>query len=123
MRASAAALLLAAITFASSIHAWTDARPAGLVTELQVERDGNATVALRVRWRVLAGPPVIRERAWVSAVSASPCGPSLRWPMSPNPVARTLRFSAARRPTKAKRSAPARRPARTKVARGPNRAA
>lgn len=36
-------------------HAWTDARPSGLVTEISIDRDGGATVTLRVRWRVLAG--------------------------------------------------------------------
>lgn len=35
--------------------AWTDASPAGLVTEVQIERDGGATVTQRVRWQVLAG--------------------------------------------------------------------
>ncbi|MEI8256891.1 MAG: hypothetical protein WCJ30_14555, partial [Deltaproteobacteria bacterium] len=57
MRASrVAALLSALLTIAPwPSHAWTDARPAGLVTELQMERDGGAMVTLRVRWRVLAG--------------------------------------------------------------------
>ncbi|MBL8682008.1 MAG: hypothetical protein JNK05_22770 [Myxococcales bacterium] len=38
-----------------AVGAWTDARPAGLVTEVVVDRDGGATVTMRVRWRVVAG--------------------------------------------------------------------
>lgn len=48
------ALALALFT-PSTGRAWTEARPAGLVTELNVDRDGGAIVTLRVRWRVLAG--------------------------------------------------------------------
>ncbi len=57
MRASRAAALLSVLLAVAPwpAHAWTDARPAGLVTELQIERDGGATVTLRVRWRILAG--------------------------------------------------------------------
>ncbi|MDP3276401.1 MAG: hypothetical protein Q8Q09_14480 [Deltaproteobacteria bacterium] len=51
-----AALLLSVPSVAPSVaHAWTDARPAGLVTEVVVDRDGAATVTLRVRWRIAAG--------------------------------------------------------------------
>jgi hypothetical protein len=55
MRSTALLVLLALLTFARPAAAWTEARPAGLVTELVVDRDGGATVTLRVRWRVLAG--------------------------------------------------------------------
>lgn len=55
MRVLAAALVLAVFAIARPVAAWTDARPAGLVTEVQLERDGGATVTLRMRWRVLAG--------------------------------------------------------------------
>ncbi|MBI5516693.1 MAG: hypothetical protein HY909_23110 [Deltaproteobacteria bacterium] len=48
-------LALAAFLCAPAAQAWTDARPSGLVTELAVDRDGGATVTVRVRWRVLAG--------------------------------------------------------------------
>lgn len=48
------ALCLALFTPATG-RAWTEARPAGLVTEVNVDRDGGAIVTLRVRWRVLAG--------------------------------------------------------------------
>jgi hypothetical protein len=55
MRVLAAAVLLATLALGRPAGAWTDARPAGLVTELQIERDGGATVTLRMRWRILAG--------------------------------------------------------------------
>jgi hypothetical protein len=55
MRAAWLALSLSLCTVAPAAAAWTDARPAGLVTEVVVDRDGGATVTLRVRWRVVAG--------------------------------------------------------------------
>lgn len=55
MRAAWIALSLSLCTMAPAAAAWTDARPAGLVTEVVVDRDGGATVTLRVRWRVVAG--------------------------------------------------------------------
>jgi hypothetical protein len=55
MRAAWLALSLSMMTVAPAARAWTDARPAGLVTEVVVDRDGGATVTLRVRWRVVAG--------------------------------------------------------------------
>jgi hypothetical protein len=55
MRAAWLALSLSLCTVAPAASAWTDARPAGLVTEVVVDRDGGATVTLRVRWRVVAG--------------------------------------------------------------------
>jgi hypothetical protein len=55
MRGAWVALSLSLITFAPAGWSWTDARPAGLVTEMVVDRDGGATVTLRVRWRILAG--------------------------------------------------------------------
>jgi hypothetical protein len=63
VRARKSWLISAALTLglcASLVHvrpanAWTDSRPAGLVTEVVVDRDGGATVTVRVRWRVLAG--------------------------------------------------------------------
>jgi hypothetical protein len=48
-------LSLSLLAAASPAAAWTDARPAGLVTEVVVDRDGGATVTMRVRWRVVAG--------------------------------------------------------------------
>lgn len=48
--------LLAALALcAPGAFAWTEARPSGLSTEVAVDRDGGATVTLRMRWRVLAG--------------------------------------------------------------------
>lgn len=55
MRPIAALALLAIMAFAPPARAWTEARPAGLITETAIDRDGGATVTLRVRWRVLAG--------------------------------------------------------------------
>lgn len=55
MRAAWLALSLSLCTVAPSAAAWTDTRPAGLVTEVVVDRDGGATVTLRIRWRVVAG--------------------------------------------------------------------
>jgi hypothetical protein len=53
---------LPALAFAATLAlcgapagAWTEARPAGLITEVVVNPDGGAEVTLRVRWRVLAG--------------------------------------------------------------------
>lgn len=54
-RALLAMPVLAQLAFAQPAWGWTDSRPAGLVTEVVVDRDGGATVTLRVRWRVLAG--------------------------------------------------------------------
>lgn len=51
-------LLAALLAFLAAPHgalAWTEARPSGLVTELTLDRDGGATVALRIRWTVLGG--------------------------------------------------------------------
>lgn len=47
--------LLGALIVPRSGRAWTEARPAGMVTEYQVDRDGGATVTVRIQWRVLAG--------------------------------------------------------------------
>ncbi len=47
--------LLAVLLAPRAALAWTEARPSGLVTELTLDRDGGATVALRVRWTVLGG--------------------------------------------------------------------
>ncbi|MEZ4391931.1 MAG: hypothetical protein R3A48_12610 [Polyangiales bacterium] len=56
VRRTAAALLLSSLVLARGVAgAWTDARPAGLVTEVAVRPDGGAEVTLRIRWRVLAG--------------------------------------------------------------------
>jgi hypothetical protein len=55
MRPLVVTALLALLALARPAAAWTEARPAGLVTELAVDRDGGATVTLRMRWRVLAG--------------------------------------------------------------------
>ena len=54
---SLASLLVAAslVALDAPVGAWTNARPAGLVTEVTVGPDGGAEVTLRVRWRVLAG--------------------------------------------------------------------
>ncbi len=58
-RRTALVMLLAALTafFAApgAALAWTEARPSGLVTELTLDHDGGATVALRIRWTVLGG--------------------------------------------------------------------
>lgn len=48
-------LVASALALPTAAHAWTQAHPAGLVTELAVDRDGGATVTMRIRWRVLAG--------------------------------------------------------------------
>lgn len=40
---------------ADDARSWTEAHPAGLVTEVAVRPDGGAEVTLRIRWRVLAG--------------------------------------------------------------------
>src|SRR5258706_14319759 len=55
MRRFALAPLLFVLALTPCAHAWTDARPSGLVTELAIDRDGGARVTLRVRCRVLAG--------------------------------------------------------------------
>jgi hypothetical protein len=55
VRAAWFALAVSLCTVTHTAGAWTDARPAGLVTEVVVDRDGGATVTTRVRWRVLAG--------------------------------------------------------------------
>lgn len=56
VRRFASALLLSSLLLArGEAGAWTDARPAGLVTEVAVRPDGGAEVTLRIRWRVLAG--------------------------------------------------------------------
>jgi hypothetical protein len=55
MRGAWVALSLSLMTFATAGWSWTDARPAGLVTEMVVDREGGATVTLRVRWRIIAG--------------------------------------------------------------------
>lgn len=54
-RLLAAVLTLAALAVSGAAHAWTEARPTGLRTDVTVEPDGAATVALRVRWAVLGG--------------------------------------------------------------------
>lgn len=46
---------LVALVWPRAADAWTEARPSGLVTELTLDRDGGATVALRIRWTVLGG--------------------------------------------------------------------
>ncbi len=51
----AALVLVAGLLVPSAGVAWTEARPAGMVTEYQVDRDGGATVTVRIQWRVLAG--------------------------------------------------------------------
>ncbi|MBL8601615.1 MAG: hypothetical protein JNK72_06810 [Myxococcales bacterium] len=48
-------VLVGGLLFDPAAHAWTSARPAGFVTEYEVDRDGGATATLRVRWRILAG--------------------------------------------------------------------
>ena len=40
--------LLGALIVPRSGRAWTEARPAGMVTEYQVDRDGGATVTVRI---------------------------------------------------------------------------
>lgn len=56
VRWSLAALLAwALLALPNLAHAWTEARPSGIVTELVVDRDGGATTTLRIRWTVLAG--------------------------------------------------------------------
>jgi hypothetical protein len=56
LRRVSAALLAASLCLAhGEVSAWTEARPAGLVTEVAVRPDGGAEVTLRIRWRVLAG--------------------------------------------------------------------
>ena len=54
-RLFAALLTLVVLATAGAAHAWTEARPTGFVTEVAVDRDGGATVALRIRWTVLGG--------------------------------------------------------------------
>lgn len=54
-RLIAALLTLLLVATAGVAHAWTEARPTGFVTEVAVDRDGGATVALRIRWTVLGG--------------------------------------------------------------------
>jgi hypothetical protein len=54
-RLIAALLTLLVLATAGTAHAWTEARPTGFVTEVTVDRDGGATVALRIRWTVLGG--------------------------------------------------------------------
>jgi hypothetical protein len=48
-------LTLAIALWAVPAFAWTEARPSGLVTEVTIDNDGGATVAVRVRWTVLGG--------------------------------------------------------------------
>ncbi|MFO0602446.1 MAG: hypothetical protein U0324_04690 [Polyangiales bacterium] len=54
-RLVAALLTLAALAATGAAHAWTEARPTGLATEVSVDGDGGATVAMRIRWTVLGG--------------------------------------------------------------------
>ncbi len=55
MRWAAWLSFLSVLLVAPSVGAWTDSHPSGLVTEVVLDRDGGATVTLRVRWRVRAG--------------------------------------------------------------------
>jgi hypothetical protein len=48
-------LALIALATPRAAFAWTEARPSGISTEVSVDHDGGATVALRVRWTVLGG--------------------------------------------------------------------
>lgn len=55
VRSLASVVFAAMLAFGAPAGAWTDARPAGLITEVAVGPDGGAEVTLRIRWRVLAG--------------------------------------------------------------------